>query len=104
MSLLRPLTRSLALTRPVRLPLTSSTRSLHLHRTPALLFPRKNTQDKDSMDTNPTEYSKSGGDPMTAQTDTAFDGNNTSPEGQEASAAKETVSFTFHVMCLEGDI
>lgn len=44
------------------------------------------------MSPNPTEYSKSGGDQSTAQTDTAFDPSNTSPEGQEAQAAQESVS------------
>lgn len=44
------------------------------------------------MDTNPTEYSKSGGDPETAQLDTAFDGNTTRPEEQGKQAAQESVS------------
>ena len=67
-------------------------RPLSIHVTPALSFPRKNTMDKDSMDTNPTEYSKSGGDPETAQLDTAFDGNTTRPEEQGKQAAQESVS------------
>jgi len=82
---------------------TSSSRFLAarpLHTTTTLRFPRKDSQDKDSINTNPTEYSKSGGDPSSAQMDTAFDPNTTSPEGQEAKAAAESVCAKWleHVM------
>jgi len=38
--------------------------------------------DKDSMNTESTEYSKSGSDAQSAHSPSAFDPNNTSPEGQ----------------------
>lgn len=54
------------------------------------LFARKGAEDKDSMDTSPTEYSKSGSDSEAAHTDAAFNPNKTSPEAAEASAEKES--------------
>lgn len=54
--------------------------------------------DKDSMDTNPTEYSKSGGDPESAQLNTAFDPSTTRSEEQGESAARESVSCAYFLL------
>ena len=54
------------------------------------LYPRKDAQDKDSIDTNASEYTKSGSDDGAAQLDdTAFNSDITSPEGQEENAGKK---------------
>jgi len=55
----------------------------------ALLFPRKDTQDKDSINTESNEYSKSGGDKASAnQEDAAFNPDKTEPEQQHDTAGK----------------
>ncbi|PSS22282.1 hypothetical protein M430DRAFT_65476 [Amorphotheca resinae ATCC 22711] len=48
-------------------------------------YPRKDSQDKDSINTESTEYSKSGTDDATARQDTAFDPTKTDPEEQKNS-------------------
>ncbi|KAF2624484.1 hypothetical protein BU25DRAFT_154075 [Macroventuria anomochaeta] len=53
------------------------------------LLAQKGAEDKDSIKTTSTEYSKSGSDDAAAHTDAAFDPNQTSPEAAEASAEKE---------------
>ena len=53
------------------------------------LFLQKDAQDKDSIQTTSTEYSKSGSDDAVAHTDAAFDPNETSPEAAEASVEQE---------------
>lgn len=54
-------------------------------------YPRKNSQDKDSMDTEPTEYSKSGTDAEAAgEGQAAFDPSITKP-GEEKNKAGEGV-------------
>ncbi|KAF2117222.1 hypothetical protein BDV96DRAFT_598146 [Lophiotrema nucula] len=58
--------------------------------TPLTLFPRKDTQDKDSLDPSSSEYSKSGTDNATAGTDAAFDPNETRPEKEEHNAGQES--------------
>ena len=56
-----------------------------------LAYPRKDSQDKDSIDTEATEYSKSGTDDAAArQEDAAFDPNKTDPEEQMETAGKGT--------------
>jgi hypothetical protein len=91
MSLLRLMPRTLRSVHPS--PLTPRPlRTIHIRASPIQAFPRKGSQDKDSIDTAPTEYSKSGSDPGAAQSDTAFDPNTTTPEGQEKQAAQESVS------------
>lgn len=49
----------------------------------------KDTQDKDSLQPQSTEYSKSGSDDSAAASDAAFNPNKTSPEEAEATAEKE---------------
>jgi len=52
--------------------------------TPSALLPRKGSQDRESIDTEPTEYSKSGTDSESAaQEEAAFDPNNTKPETEK---------------------
>jgi hypothetical protein len=53
-------------------------------RTPALPYPRKDSQDKDSIDTEATEYSKSGTDDGAARQDkAAFDPSTTDPQKEK---------------------
>jgi hypothetical protein len=49
----------------------------------------KDTQDKDSLNPQSTEYSKSGSDDSVAASDAAFNPSKTSPEEAEATAEKE---------------
>ena len=52
-------------------------------------MPRKESQDKDSIDTEATEYTKSGTDDEVArQADAAFDSSITSPEAEKAKAGE----------------
>ncbi|KAK0103424.1 hypothetical protein ONS95_005448 [Cadophora gregata] len=47
-------------------------------------YPRKSSQDKDSIDTEPTEYTKSGTDDgAAAQADAAYDPNVTDPQKEK---------------------
>ncbi|KAI9736568.1 MAG: hypothetical protein M1818_006079 [Claussenomyces sp. TS43310] len=58
-----------------------------IHRTSTLTYPRKDSQDKDSINTEATEYSKSGTDDEAARNDqAAFDPSTTQP-GQERDQA-----------------
>jgi|TARA_R110002003_G_scaffold3_16_gene92 hypothetical protein len=52
-------------------------------------FPAKNTQDKDSLNPQSTEYAKSGSDDAAASSDAAFNPNKTSPEEAERTAENE---------------
>ena len=53
------------------------------------LYPRKDSQDKDSMNTEANEYAKSGTDDDAArQSDAAFNPDKTSPEEQLETAGK----------------
>ena len=53
-------------------------------------YPRKDAQDKDSINTEATEYSKSGTDDEGArQEDAAFDPNVTDPQDQKDVAGKD---------------
>lgn len=55
------------------------------------MFARKDTQDRESMNVDSNEYSKSGGDGATARTsDAAFSRNETRPEEELDEAGKET--------------
>ncbi|KAF7861924.1 hypothetical protein EAF04_007805 [Stromatinia cepivora] len=57
--------------------------------TPHPPFPRKDSQQKDSINTSATEYSKSGTDDAAAQEQSAaFDPNITNPESEKDEAAK----------------
>ncbi|KAK3079743.1 hypothetical protein LTS18_004013 [Coniosporium uncinatum] len=60
------------------------------HASPIARFPRKDTQDKDSLKPESTEYSKSGSDDAVAQGDAAFDPSTTTPEGATAKAEQES--------------
>lgn len=64
-------------------------RARTLSSSPINLFPRKDSQDKDSMNTEATEYSKSGTDDMASkEEEAAFDPDLTSPESQQKKAGK----------------
>lgn len=68
-------------------PFTQSTRSL---------FPRKGSQDKDSIDTEATEYSKSGTDDGSArQEEAAFDPSTTDPAKEKKVAGEGQVGFHY---------
>lgn len=72
-----------ALTRPSHLPVRTFTH------TASPLFPRKDSQHKDSIDTTATEYSKSGSDDAAAREESAaFDPSITSPESEKSEAGK----------------
>jgi len=63
----------------------------HLHRATPLSYPRKDDQDKDSINTESTEYSKSGSDAAAAGVEeAAFDPKKTSPEDEKKTADKES--------------
>lgn len=65
--------------------------SRNIHRTACLKYPSRDSQDKDSLNPRSTEYSKSQSDDSSARIEqTAFDPNETSPEGQMAMANKES--------------
>lgn len=56
------------------------------------LYPRKDSQDKDSINRESTEYSKSGtDDQVAAQDDAAFNPDKTSPEDEMESAGNEVI-------------
>jgi hypothetical protein len=50
--------------------------------------PRKDSQDRESINTEATEYTRSGTDDSVAHTEVAFDDKVTSPEGEKDTAAK----------------
>jgi len=59
--------------------------------TPLSCYPRVDSQDKDSIDTEATEYSKSGTDDGVArQEEAAFDPKKTSPEQEKKTAGEGT--------------
>ena len=61
------------------------------HTTTRTAWSRKDSQDKDSINRESTEYSKSGTDDQTAnEADAAFDPNLTSPEAEEKKAGEGT--------------
>ncbi|GAB7363472.1 hypothetical protein MBLNU230_g3744t1 [Neophaeotheca triangularis] len=70
-----------------RLPLTARPFSQSTLRS----YPRKDSQDKDSINTEATEYSKSGTDDQSASAteNTAFDPKTTSPEAEHRQANRE---------------
>ncbi|KAL8693930.1 MAG: hypothetical protein Q9218_001344 [Villophora microphyllina] len=88
------------LSRPARLPLQRSilrrqpfTPPHHrsLSQSTRLAYPRKDSQDKDSLKPEATEYSKSGTDDASArQEDTAFDPSTTNPQDQKDKVGDKT--------------
>ncbi|MCJ1327349.1 hypothetical protein MMC10_004018 [Thelotrema lepadinum] len=60
-----------------------------LSTTPLRLYPRKDSQDRESINTDATEYSKSGSDDAAAQKDVAFEPGNTKPEEAMGKAEQE---------------
>ena len=61
----------------------------HFSRQAWLAYPRKDSQDKDSINTDATEYSKSGTDDAAAQQEeAAFDPEKTDPVEQKEHAGK----------------
>ncbi|KAI4200459.1 MAG: hypothetical protein LQ350_003907 [Teloschistes chrysophthalmus] len=87
---LRPLTLARS---PIHRPLASSSRHRLLSTSPSLSYPRKDSQDKDSINTEATEYSKSGTDDASArQDDTAFDPSTTDPHSQKEKVGEKTGS------------
>ena len=60
-----------------------------MHTTPSNAYARKGSQDKDSIDRESTEYSKSGTDDSTAEQDqAAFDPSVTDPTGEKKKAGQ----------------
>src|SRR5450755_1438948 len=90
----RHLLRRLALARPPpsRLPPTSPRPLSRLHpssTTPTRPYPRKDSQDREPMNTDATEYSKSGSDDASAQQEeAAFDPDKTSPQEEKKEAGE----------------
>lgn len=61
----------------------------HFSRTTSLAYPRKDSQDRESINTEATEYSKSGTDDEAARReDAAFNPDLTDPESQKAKAGE----------------
>ncbi|KAI9806562.1 MAG: hypothetical protein M1833_003749 [Piccolia ochrophora] len=68
-------------------PLVSHPRTLST--TPTTHLPRKDAQDKDSINTESTEYSKSGSDAASAaQEQAAFDPTETDPQAEQGTAGE----------------
>ena len=65
-------------------------------RQPLLLprFAHKDAQDKDSMNVEPNEYSKTGSDSQAAHKQDAFDPNTTRPEEQKGVSSPPNGSYT----------
>jgi hypothetical protein len=59
-----------------------------LSTTPAVSFPRKNAQNREDINTDATEYSKSGTDADAAADDQAFDPSKTRPEDEKAAGGQ----------------
>ena len=76
---------------------TSSLHPRYLSLTPSARYPRKDTQDKDSIDTSSNEYSKSGSDDAAASSNAAFDSSKTSPESAKKTAEHEDEIGRAHV-------
>lgn len=53
-------------------------------------YPTKDAQDRESLNPQSTEYSKSGSDDIAATSNTAFDPHKTAPETQKKSAGRES--------------
>ena len=71
------------------LPAAAVTGGRSFHATTRTAWPRKDSQDKDSINRESTEYSKSGTDDQTAnEADAAFDPNLTRPEAEEEKAGE----------------
>lgn len=70
--------------------------SRSLHQTTSRAYPRKDSQDKDSINTEPTEYSKSGSDSAAAQEKEAFDPSTTRPEEEKSGGDSEVSWYTGH--------
>lgn len=70
-------------------PTRFSTRLQRLHQTPPVQLPRKDSQDQDSINTEATEYSKSGTDDQAArQEQAAFDPSTTDPAKEKSKAGE----------------
>lgn len=63
--------------------------NLHGFKTATRSYARKDSQDKDSIVTESTEYSKSGSDSKAAHEEAAFSRDKTRPEEQKAAEASE---------------
>jgi hypothetical protein len=74
------------LRRLTHIPRYTSTPTRTFTRTALARLPRKNSQDKDSIDASPTEYSKSGTDADTAHKSSAFDPSTTDPAAEKKDA------------------
>ena len=74
-------------------PLLGAPAHRHFSQTLRFALPRKDSQDKDSINTEATEYSKSGTDDASAQQeDAAFDPDITDPQHEKQKAGEGTVS------------
>lgn len=68
-------------------------------------YPRKDSQDRDSLNPRSTEYSKSGSDDAAAASNTAFDPEKTAPEtedksvGEESGKSQKGVSVLWYSFC-----
>lgn len=70
-------------------PSPTTIRLRQLHQSSLLRLPRKNSQDKDSINTEATEYSKSGTDDDAARNkEAAFDPNQTAPMEEKEKAGE----------------
>jgi hypothetical protein len=76
--------------RPIRVSYPSASLSIRfIHQTSYQLFPRADAQDKDSINTNRTEYTKSGtDDEIAGNQEAAFDPSITSPESEKNKASE----------------
>ncbi|SLM34063.1 hypothetical protein LPUS_02737 [Lasallia pustulata] len=82
---LQPLARPSLLRRTLQSHLPATNRPFS--HSPPLAYPRKDSQDKDSIQAEATEYSKSGTDDDAArQEEAAFDPEKTSPEDEKDTA------------------
>lgn len=71
--------------------LLTSARARPFSSAPSTLYPRKDSQDKDSLNPRSTEYSKTGTDDAVAENpDAAFNPNKTRPEQEKATSEKES--------------
>lgn len=61
----------------------------HLSQSQRSLWPKKESQDRDSINTESTEYTKSSTDESVAHTEVAFDPTKRSPEDEKSQADKE---------------
>ncbi|KAF2735868.1 hypothetical protein EJ04DRAFT_511487 [Polyplosphaeria fusca] len=75
---------------PASLPVSITATTRPFSSTSTALLPRKDTQDKDSLNPTSTEYSKSGSDDAAAAGDAAFNPNKTRPEEEKKTSNKES--------------